>query len=152
MKKLSTIVPPTLNSIKYTQSPIEAQLFQAMMKSGLFILCRETDEPCGAGFFLFPQMQVGPYRADFIIRACGFINHHKVWPPHLQTTLCVECDGEEFHSTEEQILYDKNRDAYFLEHGIKTLRFSGSKIHNNVNFIVDEIIHELDVGMKKKND
>lgn len=66
---------------------------------------------------LFPQFQyeIGKYRADFAFE---------------DIKLVVECDGAEWHSTDEQKKNDKERDEYMINLGWKVLRFSGSEIHN----------------------
>ena len=148
MKHISTSLPNLIRAKNYTESPIEVILFNEMMRSGKFVLCQESDNPSGEGLFMFPQLQVGQYRSDFIIRAIGYPGNNRIWPPRLTATICVECDGAEFHTTPEQINYDKKRDEYFLSIGIKTIRFTGAKIYENSKFCVDEIIHNLDIEMK----
>lgn len=66
---------------------------------------------------LFPQFQyeIGKYRADFAFE---------------DIKLVIECDGKEWHSTEEQEKYDKERDKYMKNLGWKVMRFSGTEIHN----------------------
>lgn len=43
--------------------------------------------------------------------------------------LAVECDGKDFHSTDEQLAADRRRDAELLRFGIHTIRFTGSELH-----------------------
>lgn len=86
-------------------------------------------EPVGAGYFLYPQYEIQPYRLDFLIKVRTFNGPIKVWPPRLSLDLCVECDGAEFHTTPEQKAYDKRRDNYLLTKGIKTLRLTGTEIY-----------------------
>lgn len=148
MKPLSDIIPATILARENTESPIEVLLFDEMMRHG-FVLCGSADTPTGAGYFLFPQHHVGPYRADFIIRMIGYPSGARVWPPRLQSVLCVECDGDEFHRTAEQKEYDAGRDRFFHSHGIPTLRFSGSLIHKNASFCVDEIVTKLWLSQEK---
>lgn len=143
MQKIGNIAERHVFATAHTESPIEIKMFNEMMRRKEFVLCRENDNPVGEGMFLFPQMQVGMYRADFLIRAIGYPSGLKVWPPKFQTTIAVECDGKDWHSSKEQIEYDKKRDAFFLEHGIRTLRYSGSEINKHVGFCVDEIISKI---------
>lgn len=148
MKSLGMAAMQALQSIPYSESPIETKLFHALLRNPPFVLCGPDADPTGEGYFIFPQHQIGQYRADFIIKANGYLPAQRVWPPRLSTTIAIECDGHEFHSTEEQKIYDKTRDQYFLSQNIKTIRFSGAQIHANVNFCVDQIAHALDMGMK----
>lgn len=149
MKHISELSAGIVNAAKYTESPIEVTLFHELMRRREIVLCQSDDKPQGEGYFLYPQHQVGPYRADFLILAAGYPTGNKVWPPRLRSIVCIECDGSQFHSTKEQLEYDKTRDDYFLSHGIKTLRFTGSQINSNVKFCVDEIIHIVDMQLKK---
>ena len=134
-------------AMEFTESPIEAMLFKEMMKSGVFVLCRDEDNPTGEGLFIFPQKVVGKYRADFIIRGMGYKPQTRVWPPNIQSTIAVECDGYDFHSSQEQKDYDKNRDAYFLENGIKTIRFTGKEIHKDARRCVNQIENHIRMDM-----
>jgi very-short-patch-repair endonuclease len=65
-----------------------------------------------------PQAPVGPYFADFLLSLRG-------------RRLAVECDGREFHSSDEQRRRDQQRDEFFLRRGIPTLRLTGAQIHEN---------------------
>lgn len=147
MEALSNIVVGVSMAALSTQSPIEGQMLRYLMRRRTFVLCQIGDEPVGEGRFIFPQAQVGNYRADFLIRCIGYGNDARVYPPKAQCTVAVECDGHDFHTTPEQVAYDKKRDAYFLEHGIPTLRFTGREIHNNISYCIDQIEHKIDTHM-----
>lgn len=147
MRTLKDIISYNLLAMEYTDSPIEASLFKEMMRREKFILCRDSDEPCGAGYFLYPQKVVGKYRADFIINAVDFPFNSRVWPPFLKCTIAVECDGKDYHSSAEQIEYDATRDAFFKEIGILTLRIKGSEIHRSPSLCVDFIIEKINQNL-----
>lgn len=147
MKSISFSIPRVVSAVQHTESPIESILFNEMMRSGNFVLCQDGDCPSGEGRFIFPQLVVGPYRADFIIRAIAYPINARVWPPRLQKTVCVECDGKDFHSSPEQVQYDLDRDAYFQNNGIETIRFSGAEIKKRPRSCVDEIISRLHTSM-----
>lgn len=70
-----------------------------------------------------PQVRLGRFYVDFIVD----INHTKV---------IVECDGRDYHD----LTKDKNRDKELMKEGYKIYRFSGSRIFNDCNKCVDEII------------
>lgn len=66
------------------------------------------------------QMHVGDYRADFgiLTEADGRFE-----------IVAVECDGHEFHEkTKEQAARDKARDRFFVESGVRVMRFTGAEI------------------------
>ncbi len=123
------------------ESPIEGMFFNALMDSRRFILVKHGEQPQGEGFFIFPQYEVGNFRADFIIKAYGWNNEPRVWPPKRQVTICVECDGAEFHKDKAR---DKARDAYFKTQGIETIRFTGSTIHKMADWCVKHVIEHLE--------
>ncbi len=152
MKPLSHSLNRVIATVKHTESPIEVQLFRQLMATPPYVLCEEDVQPVGEGLFIFPQRQVGKYRADFIIQGVGYIAMNRVWPPKLRATMAVECDGREYHSSAEQLAHDKARDEYFLSLGIKTLRFKGEEINRNVKFCVDQITHFMDLEMKRNWD
>lgn len=53
--------------------------------------------------------------------------------------LAVECDGERWHSTEEQILRDKKRDERLKNVGWTVLRFKDKEIITNTKKVIDKI-------------
>lgn len=53
--------------------------------------------------------------------------------------LAVECDGERWHSTEEQILKDKKRDERLKSVGWTVLRFKDKEIITNTKKVIDKI-------------
>ncbi len=53
--------------------------------------------------------------------------------------LAVECDGERWHSTKEQISKDKKRDKRLLDQGWIVFRFKGKEIINESNKVVNKI-------------
>lgn len=71
------------------------------------------------------QYEIPPYRVDFAL-------------PDLKVV--VECDGKEFHSSEEQIEYDRKRDSFLMSKGWKVLRYTGSRIFLEPTEVVKEVI------------
>jgi len=139
-------------SVGVTESPIETILFEEFMRSKLFTLIKDGDEPQGEGMFLYPQKEMPPYRPDFYIEAIGYGLSPKVWPPKFKTALIIECDGKEFHSSEEQIQKDAARDKFFAEKNIKTMRYGGAEIYQAsgqiVHGIYNELLRRLNAGAK----
>jgi len=87
------------------ESPIEVQL-------GLQLILL-----LGDNYEVIPQFKFQRFRMDFAIA-------HKS-----RAFLFVECDGEKFHSTPEQIANDRRKDAAAKAAGIPLLRFTGKEIH-----------------------
>lgn len=61
-----------------------------------------------------PQIRLANYRADF-----GFPGRK----------IAVECDGHEYHKTQEQRTHDARRDRVFTTEGWNVIRFTGSEIN-----------------------
>lgn len=132
-----------------TNSPIEGILLDAMTRRTEFIFCPDNSAiPNGQGIYIKRQVPVGKYCADFILKSIRYIpGGLKIWPPTLIKTICVECDGYQFHRvTQDQIDHDKCRDEFFLAQGLKTIRLTGWEITNRSSFCVEQILHELGWG------
>lgn len=81
-----------------------------------------------------PQVEIGPYRVDFaVVGRYGRFGD--------QTRSCiVECDGQEFHSTALQQMFDQRRQEYLESLGIPVVRFSGSRIYQEPNECACEVV------------
>lgn len=85
------------------------------------------DRPLGC---MFPQVEVGPYRVDFLVLHSG-------------GGIVVECDGHEFHEkTKEQAAKDKARDRYLQEWGFKVYHFTGSEIWRDAIKCANEVLSQ----------
>lgn len=96
--------------VKQVESPIERKLLAWLHQYGIF-----------------PELQyeIPPYRVDFAIPSMNLV---------------IECDGAEFHSTDEQRQRDQKRDKFLNNKGWTVKRFTGSKIYNEPYNIAKEII------------
>lgn len=139
--KLGDIAGAAAHVMKDTESPIEAMMLKALMRSSKFTLVTQG-EATGEGYFIYPQKEVGPYRADFIIKAIGY-GVTRVWPPNKSLEIAIECDGEAFHTSGVQLEHDQKRDAYFKERGIRTFRFTGSEIYRAGDLIASDLAAHL---------
>jgi very-short-patch-repair endonuclease len=84
-----------------------------------------------------PQVQVGPYRLDFLLALYFSANE----PLGL---VAVECDGHEFHErTKEQAARDKSRDRDLQMRGIQVFRYTGSEIWREAGKCADEVLGHL---------
>lgn len=85
------------------------------------------------GFYLWPQIKIGPHRVDFVFAA--------VTAGKEISYSIIECDGHDFHEkTKEQAQRDKARDRYLTGRGFRVLRFTGSEIYRDPEAVWDEII------------
>ncbi|MBR2743486.1 MAG: DUF559 domain-containing protein [Clostridia bacterium] len=73
------------------------------------------------------QKVIGRYIADFYCAA---------------SKLVIEIDGSH-HFEEETAEYDKDRNAYFSELGIRVLRYSNYDINNNFEGVCEDILRSL---------
>ncbi len=73
------------------------------------------------------QYGIGNYIADF-------------YCPNLK--LVIELDGSQ-HFTEEGLEYDKIRENFMKNLGIKTLRFNNNDVINNIEGVLEEINNNL---------
>lgn len=74
-----------------------------------------------------PQVEVPPYRLDFALVGRYF-------------RIAIECDGKEFHSTEEQIIEDDRRDLELGIMGWRVVRFRGSVIYGDSQACVAGVV------------
>lgn len=81
---------------------------------------REDPEAATYGV-MAPQVQIGKYRADFVIvHRFGTADY---------STVVIECDGHKFHEkTQEQAERDKRRDREMQMMGFRVFRFTGTEI------------------------
>ena len=79
------------------------------------------------GFMFRRQHQFGDYIVDFFCR---------------EAALAIECDGSA-HDGNEQWHHDQTRDAWFVGHGIRVLRFSNEQVLNDTALVLEEIARHL---------
>lgn len=118
-KEVAAIAEVAMKLRPECESPIEVDL-------GAHIL-RLLSLP----FRLQPQFRMGRFRYDFAI----MFDEHAV--------LLIECDGKEFHSTEEQIENDRRKDEQAHLAGIKIIRFTGSSIFRDPADCAAKVIKAL---------
>jgi very-short-patch-repair endonuclease len=124
------------------ESPIEKCLCAALFTllgcgavHGQFLPSRLPELAQLAGkapaFFLFAQHDILSYRPDFFLVTVD---------PRGRTyrRLILECDGEAYHGSDEQIARDARRDAALEGAGYVIRRYSGSAIHSDLPEILEE--------------
>lgn len=120
MKSLKDILTPFTG-----ESPIEEALAGALKRRKHFVF-NEGEK----GFLVIRQAPVGPYFSDFMIY---------VATPKGTRRFVAECDGKDYHSSEEQIKYDKARDDYFNEQGLFVFRITGAEIYRSADDCAERI-------------
>ena len=81
---------------------------------------------------LYQQWEVGAYRLDMVV-SCG------------ENRVAIECDGERWHSSEEQIKNDIERQEILERCGWKFIRIRGSKYFRNPDLTMKEVVKELNI-------
>lgn len=116
-----------------TESPIEVlfgteavKFYQALYKDHptmKFLRCLQAEENTVVGdhTLLMPQYKWNSFRIDWVVKI-SFLK---------QPYFCVECDGREFHSSEQQVLRDRARDEAIRSAGMQIFRFTGSELDRN---------------------
>lgn len=82
------------------------------------------------GYHLEQQWEVGSYRLD-IVAICG------------ENKVAIECDGERWHSSEEKIREDMERQTILERLGWRFIRIRGSEFYRDNETTIDRVIAEL---------
>lgn len=85
-----------------------------------------------AGYHLVQQWEVGAYRIDMV----GIYNGQRV---------AIECDGEQYHSGEEKVREDMERQTILERLGWRFIRIRGSEYYQNPEKTMERVIRELNV-------
>ena len=73
------------------------------------------------------QVSIGPYIADFY---CS------------KKLLAIEIDGSQHLDNKE---YDMDREKYFLDLGIKTIRFWNNEVNTNIDGVLKIVMEKLEI-------
>jgi very-short-patch-repair endonuclease len=121
-----------------TESPIET-IFGAKLALALRPVCEDLGWTFSVGaqpdadVTLQRQYPLHRFRYDFAILARG----------QSQPLVLIECDGKEFHSTEEQQANDRLKDEAALKAGLQLVRFSGSEINGDIDRCVRRTLRSM---------
>ena len=99
-------------------SPFEAEIAKALI---------------GRGYHVVQQWKVGAYRID-MVAVCG------------NKKTAIECDGERWHSGEEKIREDMERQAILERLGWRFIRIRGSEYYRRPDQAISRIISELNAA------
>ena len=122
------------------ESPMEARFLAALLASGVFHAAPASSDllvamgPLGMVLRQLP-VTVGKhrYRIDFAIVA----HDGRPW-------LACEVDGFAFHSSKDQIVYDRQRERALTAAGWTVLRFTGTEVHKDAEACALEVIALLE--------
>jgi very-short-patch-repair endonuclease len=122
----TSIVPDTESPIEVLFGAEAVKFFQGLYKDHrtmTFVRCHQADENTFAGdhTLLMPQYKWRNYRIDWVVKI-SFLK---------QPYFFIECDGRDFHSSEQQILRDRTKDEAIMNAGVQIFRFSGSELERN---------------------
>ncbi len=83
------------------------------------------------GYHIVQQWRVGAYSIDMV----AIYKNNKI---------AIECDGERWHSGEEKIREDMERQAILERSGWKFIRIRGSEFYSDKEATIERVIQELD--------
>lgn len=83
------------------------------------------------GYHIIQQKEVGAYRID-MVAVCG------------EKEVAVECDGERWHSSSEQIRRDMERQAILERLGWYFIRIRGSEFYRDKEKVIQRVVDELE--------
>lgn len=83
------------------------------------------------GYHLVQQWKVGAYRLD-MVAICG------------KKTVAIECDGERWHSGEEKVREDMERQTILERLGWRFIRIRGSEYYRAPEKTMDRVVSELE--------
>lgn len=92
------------------------------------------------GYHLVQQWEVGAYRLDMVV-VCG------------EKKIVIECDGERYHSGEDKIREDMERQTILERLGWRFIRIRGSEYYRNPENTMERVIRALnDAGIEPEED
>jgi len=120
-------------------SPIEDQMGAALLmvfaRNSQNLVLQKNAGDDSAALILVPQFAWSFYRSDWA-----------VYSPQTGAAVLVECDGKDFHSSEEQRAHDARKDAAAALRGYRTIRFAGSQIHADADGCADRVFEIVSRG------
>ena len=84
------------------------------------------------GYNIVQQWPVGAYRID-MVACCG------------DSKIAIECDGEQFHSADDDVLRDMQRQTILERIGWTFIRIRGSEYFKNPDATIDRVVKELEM-------
>ena len=117
--------------LEYASNPKEYILIEEIEKNSDSVFEEEVVKHLvSEGYHIKQQWEVGAYRIDMVV----LFQDKKI---------AIECDGEKWHSTEEQIKQDMERQSILERCGWEFIRIRGSKYFKNPESTMKDVIDEL---------
>ena len=117
--------------LEYINNPKDFILAEEIEKNSESIFEEEVVKYLvSEGYHIKQQWEVGAYRIDMV----ALFQDKKI---------AIECDGEKWHSTEEQIKQDMERQSILERCGWEFIRIRGSKFFKNPESTMKDVIDEL---------
>jgi len=117
--------------LEYINNPKDFILTEEIEKNSESIFEEEVVKYLvSEGYHIKQQWEVGAYRIDMV----ALFQDKKI---------AIECDGEKWHSTEEQIKQDMERQRILERCGWEFIRIRGSKYFKNPESTMKDVIDEL---------
>ena len=117
--------------LEYINNPKDFILTEEIEKNSESIFEEEVVKYLvSEGYHIKQQWEVGAYRIDMV----ALFQDKKI---------AIECDGEKWHSTEEQIKQDMERQSILERCGWEFIRIRGSKYFKNPESTMKDVIDEL---------
>ncbi len=117
--------------LEYVSSPKEMLLTEEMEKNSELVFEEKIAKYLiSEGYHIEQQWEAGLYKIDMV----ALFQDKKV---------AIECDGEKWHSTEEQIREDMERQNVLERCGWEFIRIRGSRYFKNPEFTMKALIEEL---------
>ena len=117
--------------LEYINNPKDFILAEEIEKNSESIFEEEVVKYLvSEGYHIKQQWEVGAYRIDMV----ALFQDKKI---------AIECDGEKWHSTEEQIKQDMERQSILERCGWEFIRIRGSKYFKNPESTMKDVIDEL---------
>ena len=117
--------------LEYASNPKEYILIEEIEKNSDSVFEEEVVKHLvSEGYHIKQQWEVGAYRIDMV----ALFQDKKI---------AIECDGEKWHSTEEQIRQDMERQSILERCGWEFIRIRGSKYFKNPETTMKGVIDEL---------
>ena len=130
-----------------SESPIETQfawaLIGRMWREGVPVEVVSQTQAATLpprSIVLIPQYRWLGFRWDFALGAVGTCGRPLV---------LIECDGQQFHTSPEQIENDRIKDRTAIDAGVKLLRFGGAAIFTDPHGCADDVMHTI-VALARK--
>lgn len=123
---------PIEDALLYELAVMNGNVFSLVSAKSLDDLKNEVMASPRGTWCVAPQVRVGRYRCDFCVAAFHG-THFEIY--------ALECDGHAYHNlNEQQRSRDRKRDAQLKTAGVNVVRFTGRRLHREVELVSAEVL------------